>query len=138
MLLPCQQASWLVRKIFSAREWQASDLTVTGSFVSDGRFNIKKVYIYPMPCYPKVSRKSLNMLKEIMPKYQFIIWMKVRQRLATIDRLARWGIQVPQSCVLCDRDTKETHAHLFFNCQYSKSLWKGMMIWLRYQRSITN
>ncbi|XP_016512084.1 uncharacterized protein LOC107829150 [Nicotiana tabacum] len=64
--------------------------------------------------------------------------MAIQRRLATVDRLAKWEIQVSQSCVLCERDIEETHDHLFFKCPYSQSLWKGMLGWLRYQRSVAN
>ncbi|XP_016499380.1 uncharacterized protein LOC107817991 [Nicotiana tabacum] len=86
----------------------------------------------------KPKWKSLVMLTGILPKHQFILWMAIQRRLATVDILAKWRIQVPQSCVLCERDIEETHDHLFFECTYSQSLWKGMLGWLRYQRSVAN
>lgn len=57
--------------------------------------------------------------------------------LASVDRLARWGIQVPKLCVLCDVDTEETHAHLFFECKYSTCMFQRMLVWLKYHRTIT-
>lgn len=64
-----KQASWLVRKIFTAREWWASDLAVINSFVVDGKYSIKKAYIHAMPSYPKVQWKSLILLPGMMPKH---------------------------------------------------------------------
>ncbi|XP_019252653.1 PREDICTED: uncharacterized protein LOC109231444 [Nicotiana attenuata] len=62
--------------------------------------------------------------------------MAMQRRLATVDRLARWGIQVNQSCVLCGGDIEEIHDHLYFECPYSQSLWTGIQEWLRYKRKI--
>ncbi|XP_019230598.1 PREDICTED: uncharacterized protein LOC109219231 [Nicotiana attenuata] len=50
--------------------------------------------------------------------------MALHRRLATVDRLIKWGIPVPAECVLCMTDEEETHDHLFFECSYSKFIWK--------------
>lgn len=50
-----KKANWLLRNIFSCREWWESDLTVINSFMFDGKFNIKKAYVYSMPSYPKFN-----------------------------------------------------------------------------------
>ncbi|XP_009769734.1 uncharacterized protein [Nicotiana sylvestris] len=62
----------------------------------------------------------------------------MHRRLTTVDRLAKWGVQVDQSCTLCGRDIEETHDYLYFECSYSQSLWKGMLRWLEYQRTTGN
>ncbi|XP_016446187.1 uncharacterized protein LOC107771350 [Nicotiana tabacum] len=64
--------------------------------------------------------------------------MAIQRRLATVDRLAKWGIHVTHSCVLCGGDIEETHDHLYFECPYSQSLWTGMLEWLSYQRKVEN
>lgn len=38
--------------------------------------------------------------KLLMPKWAFIAWLACSRRLATKDRLRRWGMIVPASCVL--------------------------------------
>ena len=55
-----------------------------------------------------------------VPRYTFIVWLAVKNRLSTGDRMRAWGIQ--QSCVLCgERD--ETRDHVFFACPYSYTAW---------------
>lgn len=44
------------------------------------------------------------------------------RRLPTRDRLRRWGLNVPDQCVLC-LAAVETHHHLIFECQFSASIW---------------
>ncbi|XP_074298010.1 uncharacterized protein LOC141628809 [Silene latifolia] len=54
-----------------------------------------------------------------LPKISFIGWLVMQGRLLTRDRLKRMRIVMDDSCVLC-ASAPETHAHLFFACEYSK------------------
>jgi len=55
-----------------------------------------------------------------VPRFSFIVWLAVKNRLSTGDRMRAWGIQ--QGCVLCgERD--ETRDHIFFACPYSFTVW---------------
>lgn len=64
------------------------------------------------------------------PKFSFIAWLSVRNRLSTMDRVAIWCLGVDSTCVLC-KASQETRAHLFFECSYTSRLWeyiaKGIM-----------
>lgn len=55
-----------------------------------------------------------------VPRFSFIVWLAVRNRLSTGDRMRAWSIQ--QGCVMCgERD--ETRDHIFFACPYSFTVW---------------
>ena len=55
-----------------------------------------------------------------VPRFSFIVWLAVRNRLSTGDRMRTWGIQ--QGCPLYgERD--ETRDHLFFACPFSFTVW---------------
>ena len=41
-----------------------------------------------------------------VPKYSFIAWMAVLDRLSTKDRMQSWGIVVDRQCVLVSRRMK--------------------------------
>lgn len=57
---------------------------------------------------------------QAVPRFSFIVWLAVRNRLSTGDRMREWGIQ--QGCVLCgERD--ETRDHIFFACPYYFTVW---------------
>lgn len=43
-------------------------------------------------------------------------------RLTTRDGLRRWGMNVPEDCLLCGLEA-ESLEHLFFGCDYSKAVW---------------
>ncbi|XP_013624393.1 PREDICTED: uncharacterized protein LOC106330483 [Brassica oleracea var. oleracea] len=60
--------------------------------------------------------------KEHIPINFFISWLALLRRLPTRDRLRRWGLNVPDTCVLC-QVAVETHHHLFFECGFSETIW---------------
>ncbi|XP_075083486.1 uncharacterized protein LOC142167227 [Nicotiana tabacum] len=97
---------------------------------SDGGFNIKKVYLSFQPQYPKVPWKHLTMGARQLPRHKFILWLAIRQRLATVDRLEKWGINVPKDCVLCSMEVTETLAYLFFECSYARHIWTSLLRWM--------
>ncbi|KAL0431400.1 UNVERIFIED_CONTAM: hypothetical protein Sradi_0766000 [Sesamum radiatum] len=52
----------------------------------------------------------------IPPKYSFILWLGLRGRLSTLDRLT--FLQEDESCSLCI-NTQESAKYLFFECPFS-------------------
>ena len=59
------------------------------------------------------------------PKYAFMSWLATLNRLATGDRILQWNTSNTSSCLLCP-DPLETRDHLFFTCQFSEAVWKGL------------
>ena len=57
-----------------------------------------------------------------IPKHAFLSWVAARDRMVTRDRLLRWGLIVPPSCVLCVGHN-ECIQHLFFDCEFSEQVW---------------
>lgn len=71
---------------------------------------------------PPVYWNRVVWFKEHIPRNSFMSWLALLRRLPTKDRLRRWGINVPEVCVLCSAET-ENHHHLFFECEFSSSIW---------------
>ena len=46
-------------------------------------------------------------------------------RLATMDRVAKWSLGVDTTCVLC-KSAVETRNHLFFECSFSSQIWEHL------------
>lgn len=69
-------------------------------------------------------------MKQATPKYTFMAWLAARDRLSTLDRIAKWSQGTVTTCVLCTSGT-ESREHLFFECCYSAQMWekavKGIM-----------
>jgi len=68
------------------------------------------------------------------PKCTFITWLTILDRLATCDRLQKFGIVCDQLCVLCG-NVDETRDHLFFVCEFSYEIWSSLLCWLGIQRT---
>ncbi|XP_048623634.1 uncharacterized protein LOC125592486 [Brassica napus] len=60
------------------------------------------------------------------PKFSFMTWIAIRDRLATMDRIAVWNPGVDTTCVLCKR-APETRNHLFFECSFSSWIWEHIV-----------
>ncbi|XP_048501464.2 uncharacterized protein LOC104897645 [Beta vulgaris subsp. vulgaris] len=68
-----------------------------------------------------------------IPKHRFILWLALKQRLMTRERLAKMGITECTDCCLCGVDT-ETHEHLFFECGFSRRCLIQLHLWLGVRR----
>ena len=55
-----------------------------------------------------------------VPRYSFIVWLAIKDRLSTGVRMMAWGIQ--QGCMMCgERD--ETRDNIFFACPFTYTVW---------------
>lgn len=52
------------------------------------------------------------------------MWIALRNRLTTRDKLLSWGMNVPAGCLLCGAGT-ETRNHIFFQCPFSSEVWNS-------------
>lgn len=53
----------------------------------------------------------------MIPKFSFILWLAVKNRLLTKDRMTIFGMAVDVRCVLCHNADESIH-HLFTDCPY--------------------
>lgn len=133
-----KQAAWVTRKIIAARKivMQASalqgDLEARLSILlrKEGGFSIRKAYLALLPQSSRVEWKSLILQHSIHPRHKFILWLAAQQKLATVDRLQRFGIQVPMDCVFC-KAPAETFEHMFSTCPTKTALIKRLFSWLK-------
>lgn len=96
--------------------WRKAD----GSF--GPKFSSKITWEYIRQHSPHVYWSKVVWFRENIPRTAFTAWLVLLRRLPTRDRLRRWGMNVPAGCVLCSSGL-ETHHHLFFECEYSSSIW---------------
>ena len=61
-----------------------------------------------------------------IPRYSFIGWLAMHNKLPTRERMLKWGFTVDGNCVFC-RNSLETRNHIFFECSFSKRLWRKIM-----------
>lgn len=72
---------------------------------------------------PRVTWHKVIWFPYHIPRYAFISWLAIRDRLATGARSRAWGST--QRCTLCG-EPNETRDHLFFACPYSFTVWTNL------------
>ncbi|XP_010677317.1 uncharacterized protein LOC104892988 [Beta vulgaris subsp. vulgaris] len=75
---------------------------------------------------PNVQWGKAILNRMSLPKHKFIAWIGIQARLKTKDKLYKFNISPDDRCCLCGVETG-SHAHLFFNCVYSKELLKKLL-----------
>ncbi|XP_024014004.1 uncharacterized protein LOC112088085 [Eutrema salsugineum] len=75
------------------------------------------------------TRKAWSYLvwfQNATPKFAFITWLAMRNRLSTGECKVQWGQGISSACIFCG-DPMETIPHLFFDCDYSKLIWSKLV-----------
>ncbi|XP_059306537.1 uncharacterized protein LOC132057979 [Lycium ferocissimum] len=93
------------------------------------------MYLSLIPQLQKVPWKSIVLHPNIHPRHKFTLWLAILRRLATVERLLKFGIHVPPTCAFCD-SAMETVDHLFFRCHITSSFWQRLLSWLGFHRAI--
>ena len=88
-------------------------------------FSSKETWKLTREVQPKINWSPEVWFTFNTPKYSFIVWLAFLDRLATGERIRQWNTQSTSSCILCN-DPLETRDHLFFKCQHSETVWKGL------------
>ncbi|KAL0788548.1 hypothetical protein Bca101_004794 [Brassica carinata] len=91
------------------------------------RFNSKETWRLVRTPQETVDWSSGIWLAHNTPKYAFIAWLAVHNRLATGDRVQRWNPQASASCALCSGQL-ESRSHIFFECSYSDEVWTKLFL----------
>ncbi|PSS36171.1 Reverse transcriptase zinc-binding domain protein [Actinidia chinensis var. chinensis] len=68
-----------------------------------------------------------------MPKHSFILWLSLKEKLLTRDRIAEHIEDT--SCALCGY-TMESLDHLFFGCPTVSQVWVEVKAWLGFTRAL--
>lgn len=63
-----------------------------------------------------------------MPRWAFILWLAMQDKLNTLDRLLVWGVVNEANCVLCSIGNIVDHNHLFFDCSYFTAVWLDILM----------
>ncbi|GFZ12259.1 hypothetical protein Acr_23g0006440 [Actinidia rufa] len=88
----------------------------------DGKFSSKSAYEFFRPRKIKLTWPKLVWQTSIIPKHSFILWLGLKDRLLTRDKLQ--GYIEDQTCPLCG-EMEETIDHLFFQCRVGRQEARG-------------
>jgi len=59
------------------------------------------------------------------PKYSFLLWLTIQNRLSTGDHIKAWNSGQQVTCTLCG-NAEETRNLLFFSCHYTSEVWRTL------------
>ncbi|XP_049372487.1 uncharacterized protein LOC125837396 [Solanum verrucosum] len=79
--------------------------------------------------------KCLMFKNTARPKAYFTIWLMFNKKLATVDRLAKWGVESNKTCVLY-KNADETIEHMIIQRQFARKLWERLFTWIHRHNDI--
>ena len=89
------------------------------------QFSIKETWYLLREEKPQCVWTKGVWFKKATPKYSFVTWIAMLDRLSTIDRVSKWSAGVDVTCVLCNA-APESRNYLFFECFFSSQIWKDI------------
>ncbi|XP_076957147.1 uncharacterized protein LOC143632543 [Bidens hawaiensis] len=99
-----------------ATEWKANN----GQLVV---FSTSQAFVDICGASPEMSWHKMIWFTQNIPRHAFILWLAVKERLLTQDRLWRWERNTDNlKCAFCDSQ-RDSHAHLFFECEFPNRIW---------------
>lgn len=69
-----------------------------------------------------------------IPRHSFIFWLTLQKRLLRKNKLFKGKVIDSNMCVLC-KYARENVEHLFFECVYSKAVWKHVLVAINVKRN---
>lgn len=61
-----------------------------------------------------------------IPRHAFLLWLAFRDALITKDKMCKWGFGGSSLCLFCYA-RQEYSMHLFFQCSFSRRIWRTLM-----------
>jgi hypothetical protein len=122
--------SWIWKAILKQRD---SLLQIQGWEDMKGSMITRKVYQVLKVDYPSVDWKVTMYQNFARPRAIFTFWLTCHGRLATKDRLRKFGVNVETTCCFCNHE--ESIDHLFFRCHAMKVIWQKVLHWMQIDRT---
>ena len=76
--------------------------------------------------HPKVPWSHLLWFSQNIPRMSFVLWLAIKGKLSTLDRISSYNPRVTITCALC-LGSPESIEHLFFGCPYSAYIWNNII-----------
>ncbi|GFZ05500.1 hypothetical protein Acr_17g0010720 [Actinidia rufa] len=121
-------------KIFAMERSMQAASNRMGQWVLEGRFCSKSAYEFFRLRREIITQPKMVWSSCIMPKNSFILWLGLKDRLLTRDKIQEFSED--KSCPLCT-NLDESVDHLFFQCNVAKQVWLCVKQWLGISRSMS-
>ncbi|VFQ75853.1 unnamed protein product [Cuscuta campestris] len=92
----------------------------------NGEYTPEEGYQWLLGQPPKAEWASVVWNRLTIPKHQFNMWLILKNRLQTRQRLSKF-INVDTKCLLCNNGAEDIN-HLFWECPFSKELHSKIMV----------
>ncbi|XP_050207875.1 uncharacterized protein LOC126657252 [Mercurialis annua] len=102
---------------------------------ANGKFSINSCWKHLNPVSRSIPWTSIIWYKDNIPRYSFITWLALQDKLNTKDKLLRWKVVQNDVCCFCNSET-ESISHLFFECGYSRAIWKRLLVDMSFNRDV--
>ncbi|XP_074305379.1 uncharacterized protein LOC141640499 [Silene latifolia] len=122
---PPPDSNWNWRNICKVRGILEGGYQGNTWVASPGGYTVSSGYHWMQGSHPPVLWYKDVWDTWLLPKYSFIAWLIQRKALNTRVKLHRLGLCLSDHCVLCEVG-KETHDHLFTECDYSARVIAGV------------
>ncbi|XP_058771937.1 uncharacterized protein LOC131645486 [Vicia villosa] len=127
--------SWIMKAILNQRS-EVQRLNGWENIMGWHNFNMSKVYRKLQDYGVKVDWKNLVYGNNARPRACFMLWLTCHEKLATKDRLHKFGMIDNRDCCFCAEE--ESINHLFFECNTMKRIWMNVLNWLQVRRTPHN
>ncbi|XP_058753388.1 uncharacterized protein LOC131626585 [Vicia villosa] len=119
--------SWILRNILKLRD-EVEHMEQWQNLIMEGKFKMKNFYGAFLKQIQQVEWRGLLVSNYTRPRAVFTLWLACHKRLATKERLEKFGVHTDQKCEFCE--CSENIQHLFFECRYTKEVWSKVLHWL--------
>lgn len=122
-------SSWIIKNVMKQRECIGFVQQVWGKMLQMPKFSMKEMYTYLIYDNTRVHWKSLFMCNRSRPRALLTLWLVCHGKLATKDRMCRFGMLDDNICCLCLQE-EESINHFFFGYKEINSIWGEIIKWL--------
>ncbi|XP_057251814.1 uncharacterized protein LOC130591883 [Beta vulgaris subsp. vulgaris] len=130
---PNQGCSWYWKKICEVKDELKGKLS-EAVLQNMNEYSVKSIYTILTGEFTKIHWDKYVWERMIIPKHRFFLWLIQLDRLQTTKRLHDMGVATNDQCLICGMHVK-TQKHLFFECNYSKTIFRRIAIWMGIQLS---
>lgn len=107
-------STWIIKGIMKARKRIPEMQNFWMNNLASNKFTMGEVYRLLSSVQNHVVWYDMIIGNNARPRVATCLWLSSHRRLATKDRLAKWGLITDTNCCLCNE--VENLDHLFFVC----------------------
>ncbi|GFY92706.1 pyruvate decarboxylase-2 [Actinidia rufa] len=138
--VPAKQNSQMIRQLAQIRDIATIEGSLPAALIrmqqwtSSGKFNTKACYDFFRSKGANICWTNLVWHHSLLPKHSFILWLGLKDRLLTRDKLMDQIVDT--SCSLCNNPIESLN-HLFFQCSVVNQVWTEIKNWLGFSWALT-